>query len=214
MWRGLPGIAPEGFYIIIASAIVGWLFAVAGFTYISVFFILLTFFNMFFFRDPERITPDDDNSIFSPADGKIVDVVKETEPYFLNESRIRVSIFLSILDCHINRFPVSGEVLSKSYREGGYGLAYKPGASADNERLATLIASEKGVRIVMVQVAGLVARRIISYADVGCVFEAGERFGIIKYGSRLDLYIPENWDIRINKGDSVKAGETVIACQN
>lgn len=212
MHKGSTGIAPEGFKLILAPALLAWVFAFFDFGFLSLLFILLTFFNIFFFRDPERDIPGGEAHVLSPADGKVVEVTEEKEPYFLNQNKIRVSIFLSILDCHINRFPVSGKVISTSYREGGYGLAYKPEASTDNERLATLIKSEEGVDVVMVQIAGLVARRIISYADVDTYFEAGERFGMIKYGSRVDIYLPVDSDIKVETGSKVKAGETIIAC--
>lgn len=212
MHKGSTGIAPEGFKLILAPALLAWVFAFFDFGFLSLLFILLTFFNIFFFRDPERDIPGGEGHVLSPADGKVVEVTEEKEPYFLNQNKIRVSIFLSILDCHINRFPVSGKVISTSYREGGYGLAYKPEASTNNERLATLIKSEEGVDVVMVQIAGLVARRIISYADVDKSFGAGERFGMIKYGSRVDIYLPVDSDIKVETGRKVKAGETIIAC--
>lgn len=212
MIKGSVGIAPEGFKIIILSALFSWLCAYFDYNYLSLLFIVFTLFNLFFFRDPERRIADSDGLVLSPADGKVVEIREEEEPYFLKDNRIRVSIFLSILDCHINRFPLTGRVLSKSYREGGFGLAYKPEASSENERLATLIESVNGFRVVMVQIAGLVARRIVSYADVDDTFSAGERFGIIKYGSRVDLYIPADSDIKVQVTDKVKAGETTIAC--
>lgn len=212
MYKESTGIAPEGFKLILASALLAWVCAFFGFGYLSLLFLLLTFFNVFFFRDPEREITGGMSCLLSPADGKVVEITEEEEPYFLNQGKIRVSIFLSILDCHINRFPVNGKVISTSYREGGYGLAYKPEASTDNERLATLIKSEEVVDVVMVQIAGLVARRIVSYADVGMSLKAGDRFGMIKYGSRVDIYLPVDSDIRVETGTKVKAGETIIAC--
>lgn len=214
MNRSSTGIAPEGFGIILVSALLGWIFSFIDYGYISLLFILFTFFNIYFFRDPERSVTSGKGEIVSPADGKVVEVTEESETYFLNEDRIRVSIFLSILDCHVNRFPVGGRVLSTSYREGGYGLAYKPDASSRNERLATLIETGNGVRIVMVQIAGLIARRIVSYADVDTVFNTGERFGIIKYGSRVDLFLPLSSEMKVKAGDKVRAGETILACLN
>lgn len=212
MDRSSTGIAPEGFGIILVSALLGWIFSFIDYGYISLLFILFTFFNIFFFRDPERSSTAYEGEIVSPADGKVVEIVEETETYFLNQERIRVSIFLSIIDCHINRFPIGGKVLSTGYREGGYGLAYKPEASSRNERLATLIETGRGVRIVMVQIAGLVARRIVSYAEVDKVFQTGERFGIIKYGSRVDLFLPVSSELKVEAGAKVRAGETILAC--
>jgi len=212
MYKGSTGIAPEGFSIILLFMFLGWLCAYFNYNYLSAFFFIFTIFNIFFFRDPERDTVDDDDVIVSPADGKIVEIKQDEEPYFLNENRLRVSIFLSILDCHINRFPIEGKVLSTKYKKGEYGLAYKPEASSNNESLATLIGTKKDFSIVMVQIAGLLARRIISYADVDKELKTGERFGIIRYGSRVDLYIPEDFEVKVSTGQRVKGGETIIAC--
>lgn len=206
------GISPEGFKIIIITALLGWLCAYLDYTNLSLIFIFITLFNIFFFRDPERKPQSGKGIVLSPADGKVVEIKEEEEPDFLNHDMVRVSIFLSIFDCHINRFPVSGKVLSTSYKKGSFGLAYKPEASSENERLATLIESSQHIKIVMVQIAGLVARRIVSCADVDTSFTAGERFGMIKYGSRVDLYLPSGTEIEIKQGDKVRAGETRIAC--
>lgn len=204
-------ISSEGFPMILLSGLVGWILAFFEFSILSFIFFLLTIALIFFFRDPERNTVSDSDAVVSPADGKIIKISHTNEPEFLKKDCLKISIFLSILDCHVNRFPVSGKVLATKYIPGKYNLAYEPELSEENEQLITYVELKGGLRIVFSQIAGFLARRIVSYADVGSYFDQGERFGIIKFGSRMDLYLPESSVLEIREGDKVKAGETILA---
>ena len=205
-------VAGEGLGIIYVSAALCILFALLGsFSLFFVFFLLTAFF-VFFFRDPEReLPPLEPGSVICPADGKVIDVSETFEDGYLNRRARRISIFLSIFDCHINRFPVSGKVVGTTYYPGEFRMAFRGDSSEANERLATLIECEGGVRVVMVQVAGFLARRIVSRAKFGDVLEIGEKFGIIKFGSRVDVYLPEDVKVGVEVGQKVVAGRTVIA---
>lgn len=197
--------------MIILSVALGWLLALFGFYTFSILFLILTICLLFFFRDPDRNITTDPDAVISPADGKVMIINEEKETEFLNKNCVKISIFLSVLDCHVNRFPVSGKVLATKYQPGKYNLAYDTEASDENEKLTTFVQLDSGVKLLFSQVAGFLARRIVSNADVGDYFTQGERFGIIKFGSRMDLYLPEKSVLEINVGDKVKAGETILA---
>ncbi len=205
-------IAPEGMSIIFSLAVAGWLFSLIGLGGIS-FLILVAFgFCVFFFRDPVRTIPSDDGAIVSPSDGRVTEVKTEREDDFLHREVTRVSIFLSIFDCHVNWFPVSGEVAASRHIAGKFSLAFSEGASKHNERLATLIKPDGGLpEILIEQVAGFVARRIVSNTSVGARLKGGERFGIIKFGSRINLFIPSEYGVEVKEGDLVRGAETTIA---
>ena len=204
-------ISPEGLPMILLVGLVGWILAFFEFSVLSFVFFVLTVALIFFFRDPERSAVSDSDAVVSPADGKIISISNTNEPEFLKKDCLKISIFLSILDCHVNRFPVSGKVLATKYKPGKYSLAYKPELSNKNEQLITYVELNDGLKIVFSQIAGFLARRIVSYADVGSYYNQGERFGIIKFGSRMDLYLPIGSILEIQEGDKVRAGETIIA---
>lgn len=205
-------VAGEGLGIIYVSAALCILLALLGFFSLFLVFFLLTVFSVFFFRDPEReLPPLEPGSVICPADGKIIDISEAFEDGYLKRNTRRISIFLSIFDCHINRSPVSGKVVGTTYSAGEFKMAFKGDSSEANERLATLIECEGGVRVVIVQVAGFLARRIVSRAKFGDVLEIGEKFGIIKFGSRVDVYLPEDVKVGVEVGQKVVAGRTVIA---
>jgi len=205
-------IAPEGVATICVLAVAGWLLSLLGLGGLSFFLLLLFGFTLFFFRDPLRTAPTDNELVISPSDGRVIEVVKEHEDVFLRREVMRVSVFLSIFDPHVNWFPISGEVADCNYSPGKFTLAFGGKASKENERLATLIKPDGGKpEILMVQVAGFVARRIVSHAPKGARLKRGERFGIIKFGSRIDLFIPEEYEVRVRKGDEVRGAETTVA---
>lgn len=205
-------VAGEGLGIIYVSAALCILLALLGSFSLFFIFFLLTVFFVFFFRDPEReLPPLEPGSVICPADGKVIDVSETFEDGYLNRRARRISIFLSIFDCHVNRFPVSGKVVGTTYYPGEFKMAFRGDSSEANERLATLIECEGGVRVVIVQVAGFLARRIVSRAKFGDVLEIGEKFGIIKFGSRVDVYLPEDVKVGVEVGQKVVAGRTVIA---
>ena len=204
-------VAKEGLPLIFLIGMVGWIIALLGFFKLSFLIFILTLFTLSFFRDPERILFREENAVVSPADGEIIEISDKIEKDYLNRSSKKVSIFLSIFDCHINRFPVAGRVLGTKYYPGNFTMAFKKNSSDVNEKLLTYIETKNGVKLVLVQIAGLVARRIVSYATLGTEFAQGERFGIIKFGSRVDLYLPIESRIEVELNQKVRAGETVLA---
>jgi len=178
----------------------------------SVFAIIVFLFSFWFFRDPDRfIDMEEENpkAIISPADGKIIkcDMFLDEE-YRMEESQI-VSIFMNIFDVHVNRYPVKGKVEYVNYRKGKFMAAWNDKASEFNEQAVIGILSGEN-RVTVKQIAGLIAKRIVCYADVGDEVEQGHKLGIIKYGSRVDLILPINCELKVKLGDRVKAGETVI----
>jgi phosphatidylserine decarboxylase len=171
---------------------------------------LVALFVFYFFRDPARISPAGDHFILSPADGKIVFVGNAKERDFLGSDSTQISIFLSPFDVHINRVPISGKVRYFEYVKGDYLVAFHEKAPEKNER--TIIGIENGnFRILMLQVAGFIARRIVCSLKVDDDVIAGERFGMIKFGSRVDVIIPTQAEIKVGVNDRVVAGETVLA---
>ena len=164
-----------------------------------------------FFRDPERVVPGGDHLVTSPADGKVVavtDVIREER--FLQRSCRRVSIFMSPLNVHVNRIPVDGTVLAVEHSEGRFHAAFLDKASELNERNAVAVEDSRGERFLFVQIAGQLARRIVCLVAPGEQVRRGERYGMIMFGSRLDLYVPEVVKLHVTIGEHVKAGETII----
>ncbi len=205
-------VATEGLGIIYVSAALCVLLALLGSFPLFLVFFLLTAFSVFFFRDPQRELPAlEPGSVICPADGKIIDISQTFESDYLKRKATRISIFLSIFDCHINRSPVSGKVVGTTYCPGRFKMAFSKNSSEANERLVTLIERDDGVHVVIVQVAGFAARRIVSRAKFGDVLEIGEKFGIIKFGSRVDVYLPGDVKLGVEAGQKVVAGRTVIA---
>jgi phosphatidylserine decarboxylase len=203
-------IAIEGLPYVGVFGLLAWVTALSGLKLLSLILGAATFFILYFFRDPERKIPQDPCAVIAPADGKIVEVENSLEENFLNREMKRIGIFLSITDCHINRFPVTGRVVSTRYIPGRFHKAYLTLASNENERLATLVETEDKEQIVIVQVAGFIARRIVSYVRVGDLVQRGERFGMIKFGSRVDIYLPLRCEVTVLVGDKVRGGETII----
>ncbi|MEQ9619754.1 MAG: phosphatidylserine decarboxylase [Deltaproteobacteria bacterium] len=220
MERKRSPIASEGFIYLGILAFLAWASAIFDFTLLSFIFALLTVITLFFFRDPDRKIPDEEDSVVSPADGRVIMIEEVYERDFLGEPMRRVSISLALYDCHINRMPVGGKVIGTKYSPGSFNIANMPEwlfsegmkrKSEDNERLSTLIETGDGEKLVVTQIAGFLARRLVSYADLEMKFKKGERYGMIKFGSRVDLYLPEDSILEVGQGDRVKAGESVIA---
>lgn len=163
-----------------------------------------------FFRDPNREGPRGPDLVVAPADGKVIDIRVVDEPSFVSGEALRVSIFLSLLDVHVNRYPVSGSVQHRAYHEGHFEPAWRGSASLSNERSSTGI-ENSGRPILVNQIAGLAAKRIVTYADVGDRVEQGERMGLIRFGSRVDVYMPKNAIPDVEIGDRAHGGVTVIA---
>ena len=205
-------ITPEGYPFIgafaLAALILFWLWSPLG--WIGT---VLTLWCIFFFRDPPRVTPVREGLVVAPADGRISQVTTATPPPELGLGATplpRISIFMSVFDCHMNRSPVAGRVEKIVYTPGKFFNADLDKASADNERNALVIATSRA-RVAVVQIAGLVARRIVCFVREGQPVGAGERFGMIRFGSRLDVYLPENTPPLVAVGQTAIGGETVLA---
>ena len=208
----IPPIHPEGYPFIgafaLASLILFWIWSPLG--WIGT---VLTVWCALFFRDPKRVTPQGEGIVVAPADGRVSLIVQAVPPPELglgDRPLLRVSIFMSVFNCHVNRSPVAGRVERIVYRPGKFINAELDKASEDNERNSLVIATPGG-RIGVVQIAGLVARRIVSFVREGQSLTAGERFGLIRFGSRLDVYLPEGAKALVSEGQTAVAGETVVA---
>ncbi|MEJ5263469.1 MAG: phosphatidylserine decarboxylase family protein [Ignavibacterium sp.] len=171
--------------------------------------IMIMIFTLNFFRDPERVTPSKENIVVSPADGTVLFVKEVIDEKFINGKAKQISIFMSPLNVHVNRIPISGTVDYLKHYEGEYIAAFEDKASERNERTEIGISSDKG-KVLFTQIAGFVARRIVCDLRVGDKVKIGERFGMIKFGSRVDILVPINWQEKVKKDDKVFAGETIL----
>jgi phosphatidylserine decarboxylase len=171
--------------------------------------MLLTLFIAFFFRNPQRVTPTDERSVIAPADGVVIYCGPAREEH-LGEEMLKVSIFMSVFNVHINRVPVTGRVVDTFYCPGKFLDVRDERATFENERLGMVLEVAGGARLVVVQVAGLIARRIVCYAGKGDNLRRGDRYGLIRFGSRLDVYLPPATGLNVALGDKTVAGETVL----
>lgn len=175
--------------------------------------VVLTLWCAYFFRDPERVVPSDENLIVSPADG-VVNLIKTVVPPkeldLGDEEMLRVTVFMNVFNVHVNRMPMSGQVLHTTYVPGKFLSADLDKASEQNERQAIKIENKDGLQIGIVQIAGLVARRILCEAREGDIYEKGHRFGLIRFGSRLDIYVPTKYKAKVALGQLAIAGETIL----
>lgn len=170
---------------------------------------MLTLFFAFFFRNPRRVIPEDEALIVSPADGTVMGVVEVSDDDFVNEPANKVIIFLSVFNVHINRSPIAGEIKVQQYTCGRFMPAYKSSVGFENERHTIGIENDQ-IRVTVTQIAGILARRIISWVTLDDVLEKGQRYGVIKFGSCTELTMPKNVEIFVKKGDKVVGGETII----
>lgn len=207
------GITPEGVPAIGLCALVTLSLAMLGCATGSFVFMLLTWFCCHFFRDPERVTPTASGLAISPADGKVVRVQTMPDP-FTGQPRTAVCIFMNVFSVHVNRAPVAGTVTGIAYHPGKFLNAAWDKASTDNERCAYQMTEEGGSTWTFVQIAGLIARRIVCRTDEGDTLARGERFGMIRFGSRVDLYLPDDYSPAVNVGEQVFAGQTIVARRN
>src|ERR1700759_203563 len=208
----IPTIHPEGYPFIggfaLASRVLFWVWSPLGWIGTA-----LTVWCALFFRDPVRGTPTRDGIVVAPADGRISMITQVLPPAELglgDKPLLRVSIFMSVFNCHVNRSPVAGRIDRIAYRPGTFINAELDKASEDNERNSLVISTPNG-RIGVIQIAGLVARRIVSFVREGQTIGAGERFGLIRFGSRLDVFLPEGTKALVSAGQPAVAGETVLA---
>jgi phosphatidylserine decarboxylase len=203
-------IAGAGYPFIIAAAFVTGVFALLGLVLPAVAGLLAAGAICWFFRDPDRVTPNKTGALVSPADGKVIKVEIVEQNRFTEEKCIKISIFMSVFNVHVNRVPYAGTVTDVLYYPGKFFSANLDKASKNNEHNAVFIETENGRSICFVQIAGLIARRIICGLQQGDIVERGQRFGIICFGSRLDVYLPTDTDITVSVGDKVKAGASIL----
>jgi phosphatidylserine decarboxylase len=203
-------IARPGWPFIFTATFVTFVLALAGFGIAALISMAATLFICCFFRDPDRVTPKTQHAIICPADGKVVFTgIVETNT-FLPGRCMKIGIFMSVFNVHVNRTPLTGRITNISYFPGKFMPADRPAASTKNEHNAVTLETEAGKKICFVQVAGLIARRIICYAKEGDMMTAGQRFGIICFGSRVDVYLPADAKIKVRKDDKVTAGTTIL----
>lgn len=203
------GIAKEGYPFIITASGVTLLTFAAGWGWVALGFGLLTAAFLGFFRDPNRVPPQGNGLILSPADGRLIKISESKDQEPSGEQRIRLTIFLSPLDVHINRAPIRGRVEEVEYRKGRFFAAYGE-KSSENESNSLKIVEPKGIKVRVVQIAGFLARRIVCYVKPGDLLESGQKFGMIMFGSRTDLLLPAGARIEVVEGQRVKGGETII----
>jgi phosphatidylserine decarboxylase len=205
-----PIIAREGWPFLAASVataailtpVVGWAWGVPLW--------LIALFVLQFFRDPARNVPEGDNLVIAPADGRVIVVERTQDPYRQREA-LKISIFMNVFNVHSNRSPVDGAVTAVEYHPGKFVNADLAKASVENERNAMLVTTDAGREVTCVQVAGLIARRILCYVKPGAKLQKGQRYGFIRFGSRVDVYLPLDARIKVSIGDKPRAGETVLA---
>ncbi len=206
-------IHPEGYrFIAIFGVLTALFFFVAD--WLGWAGVILTLWCAYFFRDPARTTPQRDGLIISPADGVVNMITTAPLPPELgvsDEMRTRVSIFMNVFNCHVNRMPMAGTVTKSLYRTGQFLSADLDKASDANERHTMVVETAEGTELIVVQIAGLVARRIVNYTNAGDQFGAGDRFGLIRFGSRLDVYLPAGVTPLVAVGQTAIAGETLLA---
>lgn len=206
---GVP-FAKEGIPFIAAPAgvtlLAGWL----GWPVLAVGAALLTAFVVWFFRNPARVVPQGPHLVVAPGDGKVIAIEEEFEPRFLKDRSVRVTIFLNVFDVHINRIPCDGVIEDVQYQPGLFLAANKPEATLKNEQSALMIRTVEGSKVLCVQVAGLIARRIVCWISPRDRAIRGERYGLIRFGSRMDTFLPIGSHLRVAVGDRVKGGETIL----
>lgn len=208
MNRRLYPIVQDGWIYLALLFLVGVIFYLI-FPYLALIPAILFLFTAFFFRNPKRVVPEKEDIVLSPADGTVMSVERVYEDKYIKGEAINVKIFLSIFDVHLNRSPVSGIIQYRSYYPGKFLPAFKSHASEVNERNYLGISTGK-YRIMVVQVTGFIARRIRCWVDVNDKLKIGQIFGLIKFGSCTELYLPSETEIFVKKGDKVRGGETII----
>jgi phosphatidylserine decarboxylase len=203
-------IAGEGWVFILPLAGVTFALWALGIIIPAAVLSLITLFVISFFRDPERPIPAGEKNIVSPADGKVLQIGPCREDSHLQGPAIKVSIFMSPLDVHVNRIPLTGRIARRSYSPGKYFCANLDKASLLNERNALVVENAAGARVLFIQIAGFIARRIVCRVQEGDAVVRGHRFGMIRFGSRMDVYLPENTRILVRPGEKAFAGSTVL----
>ncbi len=203
-------IAKEGVPFIGFAAFCTLIVTILGYKILTIVTLLLTFFTVMFFRDPERFTPDDESSLISPADGKIIIIEKIFDENFLQEDVFKISIFMNVFNVHVNRIPFKGKVAKVIHTPGKFYSADSAKGALQNENCAAILTTRSNEKIAFVQVAGLIARRIVCWLEPGDAVTRGQRYGLIRFGSRVDLYLPLSTNIAVEIGQKVRSGETIL----
>ena len=204
------GLAPEGAPIIGLLTVLSLCFAILDWWPVTLIALIALWFSVHFFRDPERVIPQEEGLAVSPADGRVVRMENRTDP-MSGESRQCISIFMNVFSVHVNRAPVSGTVTGVRYLPGKFFNAALDKASTDNEQCLWQMSDADGRSWTFVQIAGLIARRIVPHAEQGDILRRGQRFGMIRFGSRVDVYLPADYNPAVRIGEQVFAGQTVLA---
>ena len=203
-------IAQEGYPFIIFSLVITVFISFFGICWLIILMAAITFFVVWFFRNPERSFQDEEKLVISPADGKVIKIDDAETTGTIAGKYKKISIFMNIFNVHVNRAPYSGQIENINYHEGKFLSANMDKASVGNERNEVMIRTADGRALWAVQIAGLIARRIVCWLNVGTPVKKGERFGLIRFGSRVDIYLPEDSKVSVRLGDKVKAGETPL----
>ena len=211
MKRERAPIAVEGIQFVVIAGIISVIFYVTDLIIPAGLFSLVTLFIVWFFRNPERSVPPGENNVISPADGKIIHISEVQENRILKKRMLKISIFMNLFNVHVNRLPCTGKVVDIVYNPGKFVSANLDKASLENEQNAVVLKTPSGEKIIFIQIAGLIARRIVCWLREGQDVKRGERFGLIRFGSRVDVYLPVGTDVRVSLGDKVKAGESILA---
>lgn len=207
-------VAVEGVPFAVAAGITAILFYLFEWGISALFFFVLTLFILWFFRNPERKTPSGSNLVISPADGKIIDISNRMENRILKDKAVRISIFMNLFNVHVNRIPCSGKISDILYNPGRFISANRDKASLENEQNAIALERPAGDKVLFIQIAGLIARRIVCWLKKGDYVEMGQSFGLIRFGSRVDVYLPTDVEIKVSIGQKVKGGESILALLN
>jgi phosphatidylserine decarboxylase len=203
-------VAKEGYPFIGFAVLCTVLLALLDLSAATAISFIATTFILCFFRDPERFTPERQDALVSPADGKVILVEKVPDNPFTEGEVIKISIFMNVFNVHVNRIPFNGRVEKVMYKPGKFYSADSTQGGLENEYCATVISTPQGKSLAFVQIAGLIARRIVCWLEPDDIVSRGRRFGLIRFGSRVDLYLPLETEVLIKDGDKVRAGETVI----
>lgn len=203
-------LVKEGMFFILPLAAITLILWSLRFTVSAGVFSLFTLFVIYFFRDPERLIPPAEKAILSPADGKVIRIEPCREERFLQRPAIKISVFMSLFDVHVNRIPLTGTIANARYFPGKFFSANLDKASSANEQNALLIETADGVRILTVQIAGLIARRIVCWVGKGDRVVRGQRFGLIRFGSLLDIYLPQETRVQAKPGQKAYGGQTIL----
>jgi phosphatidylserine decarboxylase len=203
-------VAVEGYPFIGLFAFITLVFALLGWSFFTLLFLGLTLFTAYFFRNPDRFSDAEEAAVLAPADGKVIYVGPALEERYFKSEVTKISIFMSVFNVHVNRVPMSGKVVDMFYNKGQFLNAAMDKASLHNEQAGMLLENASGRQMLVVQIAGLIARRIVTYPVVGDILQRGARYGLIRFGSRVDIYLSDDVDIQVKVGERVCCGETIL----